>query len=129
MGNGKAGTLCQLLHRLYSKVGSDCPVSTEDNGHYDKKCKVVVPKSGKGKEDEPVCRCRLLYLYMSCRKQGTTFCNLVETDKKNVYDKGDEKKSHYLGKSFPEDFFYTGGNRILSVVWIDNGCGQIESVL
>ena len=129
MRDGKACPFCQFLHGLYGQVGTDCPVSTEDNGHDDEESEVLLAKSGESKENQPICRSCLLYLNVSGGEKGTAFCDLIKSNKENIDDEGNKKKCHNLGETLSKYFFYTGGYRVLSVIRIDYGCGKIKSVL
>ncbi len=96
MGDGKARAFRQLLHGLNSQVGTDRPVSAQDDSHNSHQSYAVVQQSGKSEHDQPVSGSGLLDLYVTGREQNTALGDLVETDQKDVNDESDQQQGHSL---------------------------------
>ena len=84
-------------------------------------------RPGKSKHNQPVSSCRLLYLYIACGKQCAQLGVFTETHQQNIYDKCNKQKNHCISEAFSEYFFYSCSNSILSEIWINYGCIDIEA--
>ena len=129
MGDGEACALRELLHRLDGQVGTDCPVSAEDDCHDNQQSNVVLTKRRQREQDEPVSGRCLLHLDVTGGEQGAALGDLVEADQQDVDDEGDEQELHCHGEALSKGLLNACGNCVLAVVRVDDACGQIEAVL
>ena len=66
---------------------------------------------------------------MLCGEQGAALGDLIEADKKNVDDEGNQQQGHRLREAFSEHFLNTRGNGVLTVIGVNDAGRQVETVL
>ena len=88
MCDTEARAVRQLLGGFDGQVGTNGPVTAQDQRHNDQNRRIV-GQEGTGEQDQPERGGRLLHLHMAGGKQGAQLGVLAETHQQDVHDECD----------------------------------------